>query len=376
MKIIHIVLVGPFTESMTYQENILPIQNALDGHEVFIIASQYYWDKSKIKKTSECDKIIENGIRLIRIEYDNIINNYISEKIRKASKLIKLINEIEPDIIFLHDPQTYEILTVSKYKSAHRWVKFYIDNHADKNNSATNIFSYYILHKIFYKNILKKAEINIDKCFYITNSSKKFLKDVYSFKRKLEYLPLGGVRYNISKREKYKIKKELGIKEKDIIMIHTGKFNRIKKTIELLRIFNKKAYENMQLILIGSIEKTYEEEMNLLINNNKKIKYLGWKNGYELLKYLAVSDVYLQPGSASVTLQQSIASGNAVIVADEEIYSDIVQGNGWIIRDIKEIEKILDIISQDPEILHKMKMKSIEIAEKLLYYDILAKHMY
>jgi len=89
-----------------------------------------------------------------------------------------------------------------------------------------------------------------------------------------------------------------------------------------------------------------------------------------------VSDVYLQPGSASVTLQQSIASGNAVIVADEEIYSDIVQGNGWIIRDIKEIEKILDIISQDPEILHKMKMKSIEIAEKLLYYDILAKHMY
>jgi len=250
MKIIHIVLVGPFTEGMTYQENLLPIQNVFDGHKVFIIATQYYWNKSKIEKTSECDKIIENGIRLIRIKYDNIINDYISEKIRKASKLIKLINEIKPDIIFLHDPQTYEILTVSKYKRAHRWVKFYIDNHADKNNSATNIFSYYILHKIFYKNILKKVEESIDKCFYVTNSCKKFLNDVYSFNKKLEYLPLGGVRFNISKREKDKIKREIGINEEDIILIHTGKFNKKKRTIELLEIFNKTTYKKIQLILI------------------------------------------------------------------------------------------------------------------------------
>ena len=43
MRIAHVGVAGPFTENMSYQDNILSHQNALDGHEVLYISNEYFF---------------------------------------------------------------------------------------------------------------------------------------------------------------------------------------------------------------------------------------------------------------------------------------------------------------------------------------------
>ena len=45
MRIAHVGVAGPFTENMSYQDNILSHQNALDGHEVLYISNEYFFTK-------------------------------------------------------------------------------------------------------------------------------------------------------------------------------------------------------------------------------------------------------------------------------------------------------------------------------------------
>ena len=98
MKIAHICLCGPFTEGMTYQENLLSLQNALDGHDVLIIASRYSWEKDRIVKLPECSKMLVGGIKLVRISYDNILNDYITRLSLLYEKFLDLDLELRRQI--------------------------------------------------------------------------------------------------------------------------------------------------------------------------------------------------------------------------------------------------------------------------------------
>lgn len=379
MKIAHIVISGSFSEGMTYQENLLPLQNAKDGHEVIIVASTLSLKDGRIVKVPEHTKRLRENMTLIRIEYDKIINRFLSEKIRKSSKLMPIIYKFDPDIIFLHGCQVYEILNIARYRKRNKNKKLIVDMHSDFNNSARNTLSYLFLHKMFYRILLKIAGRNIDKMFCINEPSKMFLQKMYGYNiNNVEILPLGGLINSIQQEEKANMRKELGIRAEDIVFAHAGKINEKKKTKELLEIFNQKSYANMKLIIIGNIEESYEPKIRSLLEKNikKNVLYLGWKSGYELLRYLSISDVYIQPGSASVLLQNAICAGNAIITANKEIYSSIVKRNGWIIENIDELGGILDEIYRNPSKIEEMKMESLWLARQVLDYSVLAKRIY
>ena len=50
MRIAHVGVAGPFTENMSYQDNILSHQNALDGHEVLYISNEYFFKNGELVK--------------------------------------------------------------------------------------------------------------------------------------------------------------------------------------------------------------------------------------------------------------------------------------------------------------------------------------
>ncbi len=377
MKIVHVAICGPFSEQMNYQENLLSAQNARDGHEVLIIASTFCWNKGRIIKVKEETRMIERNLKLIRINYDKIINEGISSKVRKSKKLVPIIKNFNPDLIFFHGTQSVEIINVARYKRNHAGKRFLVDIHADFNNSARNFLSYFFLHRIFYYILLKLAIKDIDKIYCVTDNSMKFLRQVYKYKGdKAEIFPLGGIFAPISDLEKLEMRIKLGISSQDIVFLHSGKIDEDKKTFELLEVFNKKMYQNMKLLIIGVIKENYRRKITPLLSMNNNVKYLGWKSGEELVRFLSISDVYIQPGTPSVTLQNAICAGNAIITSNKEIYKGIVEGNGWIINDIKEIGSILDKIHEEPLLLQEKKEQSIKIGRELLDYSILARKMY
>ena len=236
MNIVHISLSSTFTENMSYQDNLLSAQNKRDGHSVTVISNCSKFDAGQVIYAEPEDRVMDNGVRLIRLEYDKVLNSFISGKVRKAKELYSLLNDLKPDVILFHGIG-WEILNAARYKKEHPSIKFYADSHADYNNSATNFTSKYFLHKAFYRSIIKESLPKIDKIFYLSIECGDFLKLMYHVPQdKMEFYPLGGMIIEGKERQakRDKIRNKLKLSDEDILLVHSGKLDNLKRTDDIL----------------------------------------------------------------------------------------------------------------------------------------------
>jgi len=378
MRIVHVCLASHYTEGMSYQDNILPDINSQDGHEVLIISNTQKYVDGKLVDTDEEEKNIKHNLKLIRINFDKIFTKFISEKIRKSKKLYSILEKFKPDVILFHGMCAYELLTVSKYKKNHPSIKLYADSHEDFTNSAITFFSKNILHRLFYKRIVLRCLKYIDKVLYISEETRIFLHNFYEIPNEnLEFYPLGGfiVEEEEKKLIREKIRKDLKISEKDTILIHSGKLDKLKKTRELLNSFRKITNNNIHLIIIGSIPND-NQILYDLIKKDKRVKYLGWKTGDDLLKYICASDIYMQPGSQSSTSLTAVCCGLPILLYPSVSYKDMFDTNVFWVKNDEEIDEVILKITENPTLLDNMSKRSYEIAKEILDYKKLSARLY
>lgn len=380
MKILHVCLSCFYIDDYAYQENILPIKNQSDGHEVKIIAStETFVDNLKIGYVEPKFYKTNTGIAIDRLPYDKILTDFISHKVRKHNEFENKLKEFKPDVILFHGMCGWELLTVAKYKKNNPNVKFYVDSHADFYTSGTNWLSKNILHGIFYKTIIHQCFKYIDKIFYISINCGEFVEKVYNIpKDKCEFYPLGGVISSEEVKEKDRIKiRELLNFDEDIIMcLHAGKLDEYKKTVELLETFNKTKDNKLRLVILGSLSPTIQTKVEEIIKNDNRIIYKGFVKAEELIQYLHACDLYIQPGKVSAIAQNAISCACPVILKNIPDYEPFCKDNGWLISQITEIKEILLLISEDKSILKKMSKISNRIAREKLDYKVLAQRLY
>lgn len=379
MKILHICLGNPFTEEMAYKETYIVRANLQDGHDVLMIAPTLKWDKGRIVETPEENKIIYGGVKLIRLNYDNVINKRISDKIRKSNRIFNIIEEYTPNVIVFQCIQSYSVQFIKKLKRVNPGVKIYGDISTTYENSAQTLLSKKILHGIIYKHWIKKAEPYFDKLFYVTPESKMFVMQMYGVsEEKLEWNPLCG--QLTTSRRKEKLKKEYwqehNLTEKNIIFIHSGKMNKLKQTLEVLQEFNNFKNENFRLLIAGSFSDDIITEAEKIIKLDKRITYLGFLKADELEKYLNIADLYIQPGSPSQTANTAICCFTPVVLADIPTYSFFMEDNGWLINSTRELGNIFTTISNEPHILKHMSKNAEKLATEKLDYRVLAARLY
>ena len=371
MKVLHIGLASHFTDKMLYQDNILAELNAKAGHDVTFISDVFYYHNGSLEESNECDLMLDNGVRLIRIKYDRIINGFITNKIQKAKKLVNYLNEIKPDTILYHGVCGYELMDVSKYVKEHG-ILFYIDSHEDFYNTArTPIakFAYKYIHGVFIKRALPIAK----KVFYISNPTKEYLQEMYHISEKnLEFFPLGGIPMSNERHVecRKKIVNELGIHEDAIICSHSGKMDRGKKTEEILNALSKISDERLRLLIFGSIPKDMKTILEPLINQDPRVYYLGWKNAEEQRELLGATDLYLQPGTGSATAQIAMCCGCALLV--NRNYRTDMEDAVFYEEDEQGIINVLQSVLADEELLKEMKKKSYAMADRKFDYGKLA----
>lgn len=376
--IMHIALSSSVTEDMSYQENLLSDQNIKDGFNVIIVSNASKFENGKLKKTPEETIILNNGVILIRKKYKSYILDFLSKKIRKVKKLYDLIEYYKPDIIFSHSTCYYSIIDVIKYKKKYPNTHLVVDTHAASYNSGQNIISKYVLHKFLYRRLTKKVLPYIDAFYYIGYEEKKFAIENYKVpESKMSFLPLGGM---VPSSEEYQQKREFirkkhNISDENILFIHTGKLDHLKKSADLLHAFIKVKDTRFRLFIIGYIPDT-EASLFELIKRDNRISFLGWKNKNELLDYLCASDVYCQPGSVSATMQNSICCNCAVMSYKHECYIPYNYGNFMWINDREDIEKCFKKISNNEINIKEMISKSKQCAKDLLDYKVIAQKIY
>ena len=380
MHIVHVVLTGPYTRHMTYQENLLIAQNVKDGHQVTVIASCESHQDQTIQHVPEEDTQLEEGYRLIRLEYRfRGLSVFLSRKVRAVKGLKNLLKTLNPDVIFHHGLQSYALRDIVKYKKHAPSTKLYVDSHEDFHNSANTWASKNLLHKGFYRPIIRKALNHLDTVFYVTYESVAFLTTLYSIPETvMEYYPLGGT---VLDEETYQetrahMRENLKYKDDDIVCIHTGKMTQEKRTIKVLEAFNAVQNKRLKLLIVGVFDPTIESKVKTIIERDQRITYVGWKDAQALMHYLIAADLYLQPGSQSATMQNALCLRCAAAVYPYESHQFLLGDRVFYIRTKDDVETLLKTLLENPNTLENAKNRVYELALEKLDYRKLAKRLY
>lgn len=380
MKILHCCLSCFYIDDYNYQENVLPSINKMDGHEVKIIAStETFIENSKLGYIQSGKYFTKDGIEVTRIPYKSYLPQFIMKKVRHYDNVYNLIDEFSPDVILFHGVPAYELITIARYKKNHPKVKFFVDSHEDFNNSATNFLSKHILHKIFYKYIIKKTLPYIDKVLCVGYECFEFLRQLYDIPdEKMEYYPLGGIIFDdsVGQEKRNRKREELKLKEDDILIVHSGKIDKLKQTEKILKALIQVPNNKLKMIVIGSLADDVKENIESSISKDDRISFLGWKNGDELMEYLCASDLYVQPGGQSATMQNALCCGSAAALYPHQSHKYLLNDSVFYIETIDDIINVFKDISENREVLENKRIQSNEIAHEMLDYKVLASRLY
>lgn len=311
MRILHICVTGPYTDDFNYQENLLTKYQVKDGHEVHIIASEWQWGKNgKIERY--------HGIK----DYKNHDNVYIHRLPIKRGKAIfyplkrfigfyKALENIAPDVIFIHNIQFFDIDKIREYAKKYKPMVF-ADNHTDFSNSARNFIS-----KLIYKSVWRyyahRIEPYTTKFYGVLPARVDFLRDIYKLPtEKCELLVMGA---DDEKVEKYNniqkdiARRELGYEKEDFIVVTGGKIDPWKKqTLLLMDAIRNYNDCKVKLLIFGVIDNDIQAEFYKRLDS-EKIKYVGWADSDQSYKYFSIADLVVFPGRHSVYWEQVAGMG-------------------------------------------------------------------
>ncbi len=380
MKVVHVLFDDyPYISEWGYQENKLAFYQSIE-HDVYIITGRYVpkilkeFVKYDSLKSYE-EQIIKNHKRISIYRMKCLFGNSVfAKKIKYYKGLYKKLTEINPDVIFIHDIHAFSMFSVKRYIKNNKHVICNADIHTNYVNSCSNKVSK-IMHKYMYRPIIQMNIKCINKLFYLNNNSKDFIKEMYGIDNKkcaTKLLPLGGeiVSEKEIDEEKQKYLKNNNISSNSIVFLHSGKFTKYKKTIELIKNFSTSKNERYILILIGQPNEEIKDEFMDLISKDSRIKYLGWKSNEELMKYLKICDIYLQPGSPSVTAHEALCKKCLVLLStDGDFYSSFVpKSSAYYIKNDNDLSLFFDKINSNKINIEEYKNNGYKIAKEVFDY--------
>lgn len=383
MKILHCCLSCFYIDNYNYQENMLVREHVRAGHNVLVLASTENYDaQGQLCYGAPGRYRGSDGAEVLRLPYRKLGPHALMKKIRAYPGVYQQLCTFRPDVIVFHGACAWELMTVLRYKKNNPSIKLYVDSHEDFNNSARGFFSKNILHRLFYRSIFKKSILYSEKVLCISTESMNFIGEFYGCpKSKIEYFPLGGVIFDDAEHEENRviIRKKYTIPLDTLVFFQSGKFDEKKKLAEALKAFQKLPYlANVQYLIAGVLQADVKAEVEALLVKDERIRFLGWKDAQELMQLLCAADVYVQPGSQSATLQNSICCRCAVMVDDVPSHHPFVKSNGWMVHGteslVQAFEEAIHAFQEGGRLV-KMRAQSLSIARQLLDYEKMAQRL-
>lgn len=378
MRVLFLCMANEFTPEMKYKENYL-IKAAIENDDdVYVISNTktYIEGKTAFVEAGEykCD-----GYVVVRMTPKNFGISLLTEKLRVTPGLKERVLSIEPDVIFYNCPQIWNVNELREIRSRLPKCVIVWDFSTWYGNSGSNWISLNLLHKGIYRHWLKKNEKYVSKIYYTADDPHTFIREVYQLdesKMRLNDLPSEV----LSDEELYKkrddFRKKESIEDDAIVFVHTGKMGKKKKTIELLKCFNKlSSGYNTYLYIIGSLEEEIKEEALELIHANEKIRYVGFKKADEMMDIISGCDIYLQPGSTSQTFQEAVCRGCIPIYAERSYDKELVGEYGREIHSDAELENSMKYFLVNPETIEEIRPRLVDRVRERLDYRKLYQRM-
>lgn len=381
MKIVHLCLSNFYVDKYSYQENELVAQNVADGHDVTVIAStESFGEQKDVVYLPPGRYVGSDGACVIRLPYRKWLPHGLMRKVRMHPGVYRLLEQLAPDVVFFHGTGGWELLTAARYKRDHPKIRLLVDSHTDANNSARGRLSRKVLHGVLYRQILQRSLGGIEKILCVNIDAMDFAHEVYGIpKEKLEFYPLGGRIVDDHEYEELRCKtrQKYGLADTDLLFVQSGKMDGRKRVVESLRAFTAVPNERVRFFLAGHVHEDVAADVDVIVGNDKRISFLGWMQPDDLFALLCAADIYVQPGTQSVTMQMSLCARCAVILDDVAAHQPYLAGNGWLVgKQMSLSQAFAQVVALAPGQLKEMKTNSGDISRALLDYSLLARRIY
>ncbi len=280
--------------------------------------------------------------------------------LRKTKPLDNLLMEIKPDIVHTLGlfPDLY-VSNLNKYSQITTLRNYVYEDYPKKFGKFKGL----VMAKLHLKAIK-----NITKVLTCSKS----LSKIYQKKLHLnfEYIQNGVdiTKYNvITKERKYEIRKELGLKNNDLVYIYTGQFIERKNISFLLECFCEKYKNNsnVKILLLGN--GSLLEGLKQQYRNESNIIFYGSVNNVSY--YLNASDIYISTSKSEGLpngVLEALATGLPFILSDIPQHMELYEANssiGYIYKqDIKN--DLIDCFSKaEKDNLDELSINARKTAE-------------
>lgn len=331
MKIAHICISAPYIDGWGYQENLLPAYLCKVGCENVVIAPSdtfpNYLSPDEVERIKAKGKDYSIGaVRIIRIPTVSVTSSFIIPK-----GLESALESIKPDAIFHHNVNPTSLLVAGRYSHKHK-VPLFVDNHADEINMSSNILWHLVYYNFACRLACRYVRKTLSKAYGVTVSRCHFLKKYYGIPENLvDFLPIGAdVSLADTLRDRTEIRSELGVSDKDFLVVSGGKMSEGKGTDNLIKSVEELANNGLKvrLVLFGKFE---DERTRKLAVESRMTNVKGWCERTETLELLKAADVVCWPVHHTTLCEDAIAVGTPLILRKTDTTSHLIEGNGiWL----------------------------------------------
>lgn len=386
-KIVHIE--DFFHPDAGYQVNLLAKYLAVEGYEVYIVTSELdkipdaltdFFGKENIE---ERDRVYEGkyDVKIIRVP----IYTYISGRSIYTPKLWKVLDEINPDILYVHGCDTFIgvciLWNVQKYIKKYN-CKVISDNHMVDMASGNKFRE---LFRKFYR-LFVTPRIIRNRIPILRMATDNYIEK--NFAIPLEQAPLiqfgsDTKLFHTNQKRKMEFRKKKNISSDALVFCYAGKLDESKGGKFLADAIKEKFNLSREVIFLiaGNTSGQYGRQVKALLKKSEnRIIRLPTQKYEGLSKIYQVSDVAIFPRACSLSFYDVQACGLPVISESMNINIErCTHGNGYnfVYGDIKDLrDKISLIANMTKDKLEKMKENSIKlITENYDYKEIIKEYI-
>lgn len=352
MKIVHVE--DYFDPTAGYQINEMIYANSSYNDEIYVITSN---DMSPFHK--QVDKNLDEkfesqtGAKIVRLDSRFKISSRLMLK-----KLWKCIDDIEPDILFLHGIGDFKDFILFKKKKTYIILRDCHMSWVASRNKLRNI--YYRTFKLLFSTKINKSN-KYEFVFALGDEEYEYLKKLGVGDDKIRYLRHG---YNsevmfYDNEARNNIRDMYGFNKEDIVISYIGKFDKYKRPDVIFDIMNNTDVDfikehNIKLLFIGPKETSYMEKFNdklRSVDNIYDVIIDGAKPFNELRKYYSASDICIFPKETTLSSIHAQVCGCPVVMEKHKsnIERVISKSNLYEIDNIVQAKEIIVKIINDKD---------------------------
>lgn len=385
MKILYSV--DYYQPEIGYSEYFLPHELKMLGHDVIILTSNYYFPfpnyeestgailgprEQKAETTTQSD-----GITIIKeqMKYEIFTRAIIGNH-------EKYLSTFKPDLVIVNKTAGWNAIRFAMLKRKYNYKLITYDAHlpsgfkAEGNQVLKEIF-YFIFRLLFSRLLNKQGDAHVA----VQEGTKEIMRNYYGITRPI-HLPLGTdtSRFYFDNKQRNIIRKKLGIKSTDFVVIYTGKIIPTKGVHLLFSALNHLApkISDLKVVLVGSGGSEYRNKCLSLLKSeyHNRVNWVGFKTNDELYKYYSASDVGVWPLEESTSMNDAMACKIPFIANHTLGVKKRLENNNALLyqqHSHTDLAKKIRYLYNNRSISRKMGERGYELITRDLSWSVIAK---